>query len=34
MHRRLSFSHYLLFSVDERQKISEPKAETEGLEEN
>jgi len=34
MHRRLSFSHYLLFSVDEKQKISEPKAETEGLEEN
>ena len=34
MHRRLSFSHYLLFSVDEKEKISEPKAETEGLEEN
>ncbi len=34
MHRRFSFSHYLLFSVDERQKISEPKAETEDLEEN
>jgi tetratricopeptide (TPR) repeat protein len=30
MHRRLSFSNYLLFSVDEKQKISEPKAETEG----
>lgn len=30
MHRRLSFSHYLLFSVDEKQKISEPKAGPEG----
>jgi hypothetical protein len=26
MHRRLSFSRYLLFSVDEKQKIYEPKA--------
>jgi len=34
MHRRLSFSHYLLFSVDEKQKISEPKAESEGVGEN
>lgn len=30
MHRRLSFSHYLLFSVDEKQKIYEPKAGPEG----
>ena len=29
MHRRLSYSNYLLFSVDEKQRISEPKAETE-----
>jgi tetratricopeptide (TPR) repeat protein len=30
MHRRLSFSNYLLFSVDEKQKISEPKVGPEG----
>jgi hypothetical protein len=30
MHRRLSFSNYLLFSVDEKQMISEPKAGPEG----
>lgn len=29
MHRRLSFSNYMLFSVDEKQKISPPKGETE-----
>jgi hypothetical protein len=29
MHRRLSYSNYLLFSVDEKQRISEPKTETE-----
>jgi tetratricopeptide (TPR) repeat protein len=29
MHRRLSFRDYLLFSVDEKQRISEPKAEAE-----
>jgi tetratricopeptide (TPR) repeat protein len=29
MHRRHSFSNYLLFSVDEKQRISEPKTETE-----
>jgi hypothetical protein len=28
MHRRLSYRNYLLFSVDERQKISEPKTES------
>jgi hypothetical protein len=33
MHRRLSFSNYLLFSVDEKQKISEPKAGPEGQQE-
>ncbi|HEX8880528.1 MAG TPA: tetratricopeptide repeat protein [Candidatus Acidoferrum sp.] len=33
MHRRLSFSDYLLFSVDEKQKISEPKAGAEGQQE-
>jgi tetratricopeptide (TPR) repeat protein len=33
MHRRLSFSNYLLFSVDENQKISEPKAGPEGQQE-
>ena len=33
MHRRLSFSHYLLFSVDEKQKIYEPKAGPEGQQE-
>jgi len=34
MHRRLSFSNYLLFSVDERQRISEPKTEGETQPEN
>jgi hypothetical protein len=34
MHRRLSYSNYLLFSVDEKQKISEPKAETESQQQN
>ena len=34
MHRRLSFSNYLLFSVDEKQKISGPKADTEGQQQN
>ena len=34
MHRRLSFSNYLLFSVDEKQKISEPKAGPEAQQEN
>lgn len=34
MHRRLSFSDYLLYSVDEKQKISMPKAETENQPEN
>jgi tetratricopeptide (TPR) repeat protein len=34
MHRRLSFSNYLLFSVDEKQKISQPKTEPEGQQEN
>lgn len=29
MHRRLSFSNYLLFSVDEKQNISPPKEQTE-----
>ena len=29
MHRRLSYDNYLLFSVDEKQKISEPKTEIE-----
>jgi hypothetical protein len=28
MHRRHSFSDYLLFSVDEKQRIAEPQAET------
>jgi tetratricopeptide (TPR) repeat protein len=28
MHRRLSYRNYLLFSVDEKQKISEPKTES------
>jgi hypothetical protein len=27
IHRRHSFSSYLLFSVDDRQRVSEPKAE-------
>ncbi len=30
VHRRHTFSNYLLFSVDEKQRISEPKTETEG----
>lgn len=34
MHRRLSFSNYMLFSVDEKQKISEPKTETQTQPEN
>lgn len=34
MHRRLSYSNYLLFSVDEKQKISEPKTETESQQRN
>jgi tetratricopeptide (TPR) repeat protein len=34
MHRRLSYSNYLLFSVDEKQKISEPKTETESRQQN
>ena len=34
MHRRLSYSNYMLFSVDEKQKISEPKTETQGKSEN
>lgn len=34
MHRRLSYSNYLLFSVDEKQKISEPKAETQSQPQN
>lgn len=32
MHRRLTYSNYLLFAVDEKQKISEPKTETENQE--
>lgn len=34
IYRHLSYSNYLLFSVDEKQKISEPKAESEGQREN
>ena len=34
MHRRHSFSNYILFSVDEKQRISEPKTETKGQTEN
>lgn len=30
MHRRHSFSNYVLFSVDEKERISEPKTETKG----
>lgn len=30
MHRRHSFSNYILFSVDEKERISEPKTETKG----
>ncbi|HYY72541.1 MAG TPA: tetratricopeptide repeat protein [Candidatus Bathyarchaeia archaeon] len=34
MHRRLTYSNYLLFSVDEKQKISEPKVGTESQQQN
>jgi tetratricopeptide (TPR) repeat protein len=34
IHRRHSFSNYLLFSVDEKQRISEPKTETENRPQN
>jgi tetratricopeptide (TPR) repeat protein len=34
VHRRHSFSHYLLFSVDDRQRISTPKGEHESPPEN
>jgi hypothetical protein len=34
MHRRLSYSNYMLFSVDEKQKIAEPKQETQSPPEN
>jgi tetratricopeptide (TPR) repeat protein len=34
MHRRHSFSNYILFSVDEKQRISEPKMETKSQTEN
>ncbi len=34
VHRRHSFDNYMLFSVDEKQKISEPKTETQGQPEN
>jgi tetratricopeptide (TPR) repeat protein len=34
MHRRHSFSNYMLFSVDEKQRISEPKTETKSQTEN
>jgi tetratricopeptide (TPR) repeat protein len=34
MHRRHSFSNYILFSVDEKQSISEPKMETKSQAEN
>lgn len=34
MHRRLSFSNYILFSVDEKQRISDPKNQTESQKEN
>jgi hypothetical protein len=34
MHRRHSFSNYMLFSVDEKQYISEPKTETKSQTEN
>lgn len=34
MHRRLSYSNYMLFSVDEKQKIAEPKQETQSQPEN
>ena len=34
IHRRHSFSNYLLFAVDEKQRISEPKVETENHPQN
>ena len=34
IHRRHSFSNYLLFAVDEKQRISEPKVETQNQPEN
>lgn len=34
VHRRHSFSDYMLFSVDEKQKIAEPKTETQSQPEN
>lgn len=34
MHRRLSYSNYMLFSVDEKQKIAEPKQEKQKPQEN
>jgi tetratricopeptide (TPR) repeat protein len=34
MHRRHSFSNYMLFSVDEKQRISEPKTDTKSQTEN
>jgi hypothetical protein len=34
IHRRHSFSHYLLFAVDEKQRISEPKTEMQNQPEN
>lgn len=34
VHRRHSFDNYMLFSVDEKQKISEPKTETQDQPEN
>jgi tetratricopeptide (TPR) repeat protein len=34
LHRRHSFDNYMLFSVEEKQKISEPKAETQGQPQN
>ena len=34
VHRRHSFDNYMLFSVDEKQKIAEPKQETQGQPEN
>ena len=34
VHRRHSFDNYMLFSVDEKQKIADPKTETQGQPEN
>jgi hypothetical protein len=34
IHRRHSFSNYLLFAVDEKQRISDPKVETQNQPEN